>query len=78
MVEILCTHVSKWKNETWCNSSRKVGGWIKVNDGEVNSTMSYCRNFCECPHVPQYNNKKILSMDAQNVTNNLKMNTENI
>jgi hypothetical protein len=31
MVQILCTHVCKWKNETCCSCSRK--GEIKENDG---------------------------------------------
>jgi hypothetical protein len=29
---------------------------IKENDGGVNSTMIYCKNFCRCHSVPQYNN----------------------
>jgi hypothetical protein len=30
-----------------------VGGrGIKENDGEVNSTMIYCKNFCKCHNVP--------------------------
>jgi hypothetical protein len=24
----------------------------------VNSTMIYCKNFCKCHYVPQYNSKK--------------------
>jgi hypothetical protein len=32
MVEILCTHVCKWKNETCGNYSRNRGGEIKEND----------------------------------------------
>jgi hypothetical protein len=25
---------------------------IKENDGGVNSTMIYCKNFCKCDNVP--------------------------
>jgi hypothetical protein len=32
-------------------------GGIKENDGGVNSTMIYCKNFCKCHNVPP-NNKK--------------------
>jgi hypothetical protein len=34
------------------------GGRIKENDEEVNSTMTYYKDFCKCHHVPpvqQYN-----------------------
>jgi hypothetical protein len=34
MVEILCTHVCKWKNETYWNCSGMGGGGLKENDGE--------------------------------------------
>jgi hypothetical protein len=33
MVQMLCTRVCKWKNETWWNYSRNGGGGIKENDG---------------------------------------------
>jgi hypothetical protein len=33
MVQILYTHVCKWKNETCWNYSRNGGGGIKENDG---------------------------------------------
>jgi hypothetical protein len=33
MMEILRTHVWKWKNETWWNYSRNGGEKIKENDG---------------------------------------------
>jgi hypothetical protein len=32
MVQILCTHVCKWKNETCLNYSRNGGRGIKEND----------------------------------------------
>jgi hypothetical protein len=35
-------------------------GRIKGNDGGVNSAMIYCKNFCKCHSVPQYNNNKII------------------
>jgi hypothetical protein len=31
---------------------------IKKNDGWVNSTMIYCKNFCKCHNVLQYNNNE--------------------
>jgi hypothetical protein len=33
MVQILCAHVYKWKNETWGNYSLNGGRRIKENDG---------------------------------------------
>jgi hypothetical protein len=30
----------------------EVGGRIKKNDGRVNSTMIYYKNFCKCHNVP--------------------------
>jgi hypothetical protein len=33
MVEILCTHVYKWKNETCWDYSRNGGRRIRENDG---------------------------------------------
>jgi hypothetical protein len=44
--------VCKWKSETCENSSRNGGGGIKENDGGVNSTMIYCKNFCKGHNVP--------------------------
>jgi hypothetical protein len=32
------------------------GGRIKENGGGVNSTVIYCKNFCKCHYVSQYNN----------------------
>jgi hypothetical protein len=26
--------------------------WTKENDGGVNSTMIYCKNFCKCHSIP--------------------------
>jgi hypothetical protein len=34
-------------------------GRIKENDGGVNSTTIYCKNFCKCHNVPQQNNKNL-------------------
>jgi hypothetical protein len=28
------------------------GGGIKKNDGGMNSTVIYCKNFCKCHSVP--------------------------
>jgi hypothetical protein len=33
MMEILCTHIWKWRNETYWNYSRNGGKGIKENDG---------------------------------------------
>jgi hypothetical protein len=32
-------------------------GGIKENDGRVNSTMIYCKNFCKCHNVPPIQQK---------------------
>jgi hypothetical protein len=65
MVEILCTHVWKWKNETCLNYSRNGGrgdkgewwrGWIQlwyIVRTSVNVTM-----------YPQYNNNKKLFLNG--------------
>jgi hypothetical protein len=45
-------YVCKWKNETCWNYSRNGEEGIKENDGAVNSTMKYCKNFCKCHNVP--------------------------
>jgi hypothetical protein len=37
MVQILCTHVCKWKNETCLNCCRNGGEGIKENNGGMNS-----------------------------------------
>jgi hypothetical protein len=29
----------------------KWGGWIKENDGRMDSTMIYYKNFCKCHNV---------------------------
>jgi hypothetical protein len=34
------------------------GKGIKKNDGRVNSTMIYCKNFGKCHMYSQYNNNK--------------------
>jgi hypothetical protein len=60
LVEILCSHVWKWKNETCWNYS-KYWGEKKIKENEVNSTMIHCKNFCKCYSVPlvqQYFKKK--------------------
>jgi hypothetical protein len=31
---------------------REGSGWLKKNDGGVNSTMIYCKNLCKCHNVP--------------------------
>jgi hypothetical protein len=55
MVQILCIHVCKWKNEICWNCSRNQGRGIKKNGEGVDSSMIYlihCRNFCKCHNVP--------------------------
>jgi hypothetical protein len=51
MVEILYTHVCKWKMRPIETIPGVGGGMIKKNDGEVNSTMIYCNNFSKCHNV---------------------------
>jgi hypothetical protein len=51
VVEI-CIHVGKWKSETCQNYSRDGERRIKKNDGGMNSTMTYYKNFCKCYNVP--------------------------
>jgi hypothetical protein len=55
MVQMLCTHVCKWKNEAIPGMG---GERIKKNDGGVNSTMIYCKDLCKCHNVSpvQYKN----------------------
>jgi hypothetical protein len=51
MVQKMCTHVCKSKNDTCSNNSRNGG--VKVKG--VNSPMIYltlCKNFCKCHNVP--------------------------
>jgi hypothetical protein len=50
MVQILCTHVYKWKNVK--TIPEMGGGRIKENGEGVNSSMIYCKNFCKCHNVP--------------------------
>jgi hypothetical protein len=53
IMQILCTHVYKWENDTCWNYSRNRG---RGNEGEwwrvVNSTMIYCKNFCKYHKIP--------------------------
>jgi hypothetical protein len=37
----------------------RMGGWVKENDGGVNLTKLYCKNFCKCHNVPWYNSNII-------------------
>jgi hypothetical protein len=55
MVQILCTHVCKWKNDTNWNYPRNGGGRECIVVEGVNSSMIYlihCKNFCKCHNVP--------------------------
>jgi hypothetical protein len=52
MVEIVCSHVWKWKMRPVETIPGMGRGGIKANDGEVNSTMIYCKNFCKSHSVP--------------------------
>jgi hypothetical protein len=51
MVQILCIQVHRWKNEICGNYSMNGGEGIKENDGGVNPTMIYCKNFGKCHNV---------------------------
>jgi hypothetical protein len=37
-------------------------GGMKENDGGVNSTITYYKNFCKCYNVPQHNNNMIIKI----------------
>jgi hypothetical protein len=51
MVEILSTHVWKWKNETWWNYSKwRMGD--EVNEGGLNLAKIHCKYSCKCHNVP--------------------------
>jgi hypothetical protein len=52
MVEILCIHVWKWKNETYLNYFENRGGEIKEKNGGGNLTKIYCKHVCKCHNVP--------------------------
>jgi hypothetical protein len=63
MVQIMCTHVCKCKNDICWNCSRNQGrvvkessgGWWKRAVEGVNSSMIYlihCKNLCKCCNVP--------------------------
>jgi hypothetical protein len=51
MLQILCTHVCKWKNETTETIPGMGGGEVKENDGWVNLTMIYYKNYYKCHNV---------------------------
>jgi hypothetical protein len=60
VMEILCIHACKWKNETCENYSMK-GGWeIKENDGgdELNDDVFDIRSFVNATMYPQHNIKE--------------------
>jgi hypothetical protein len=53
-VQILCTQVCRWKNDT-CWTIPGMGGWRRRMVKEINSSMIhllYCKNFCKCHNVP--------------------------
>jgi hypothetical protein len=45
----ICTHVL---NETCWTYFKNGGEEIKEDDGGVNSTMIYCKNYYKCQNVP--------------------------
>jgi hypothetical protein len=51
MVEILCSHVQKWKDETCWNYSKNGGMGINENDGGSEFKI-YCKHFYKCHNVP--------------------------
>jgi hypothetical protein len=40
------------------------GGRVKENDGGVNSTMIYCKNFYKCHNVPKHKNSMIINFKS--------------
>jgi hypothetical protein len=58
IVQILCTHVFKWKNDTCWNYSRNgEGQWRRMIEwGKFKYDIWYIKNFCEC--TPTQHNKK--------------------
>jgi hypothetical protein len=48
MVEIFCTHLCKWKNETCWNYSRNGGEEIKENDGGGKFKYDEFLGICRC------------------------------
>jgi hypothetical protein len=56
MVHILCTHVCKWKNDTWWNYPKNGGRevWRQIVERVHSSTiyLTYCKDFCKCHNVP--------------------------
>jgi hypothetical protein len=59
IVQILCTHVSEWKNETCCNCYRMV--CVGVSSSTI--YLIYGKKFCKChdihpPSTTIKNNKK--------------------
>jgi hypothetical protein len=56
MVQILCTHVCKWKMRPVETIPGMGGGGDKEEHGGMNSSMMYlihCKNFCKCHNAPQ-------------------------
>jgi hypothetical protein len=54
-VQMLCTHVCKWKNDTVETVPGMGEGWWKRMVEGVNSSMIcfiYYKNFCKCHNVP--------------------------
>jgi hypothetical protein len=60
MVEILHTHVGKWRNDACSNYSRNGGKGVKENNGgdEFNYDI-LLRTFVNVTMYPQYNNKDV-------------------
>jgi hypothetical protein len=50
-MQILCTHVSNWKNAICGNYSRNEGRGMK-NGGGGMTYLIYFKNFCKCHNVP--------------------------
>jgi hypothetical protein len=52
VVEIYILRCVSWKVRPAENISEREREEIKEINGEVNSTMIYCKNFCKCHNVP--------------------------
>jgi hypothetical protein len=57
MMEILCTHIWKWKNKVCWNYSKNGGNKENDRGGEFNYDI-----FCKYHNVPPYSNNMILKI----------------
>jgi hypothetical protein len=55
IVQILCTHICKCKNEK--NEKGDTGEWWRGVKSSIKCLL-YCKKFCKCHNVYQHNKKK--------------------